>query len=631
MLVPALLLDARPAGGTAEPDHRRPATLGPVAAVASTDGSLLFVAAADAKQILVVDTKSRTVIRSIGVPASPTGMVLAPSGNALYVTCAAPKSTVCVIDVASQKVRTAIPARHTATGLAISPDGSTLYVCNRFSNTVSVIDASTGTERVAVPTTREPVGAVITPDGASVFVINHLPNDRADAFDVAAEITVIETSANRPSTVRLSNGSMGLRGLCVSPDGKYVFVVHILARYQTPVTQLDRGWTITNAMSILDAAGKKLITTVLLDDVDLGAANPWGVATTADGSTLCVTHAGTHEISIIDAKALMEKVLALPGSGDAIRATGDTHASLTLADVRNDLAFLVGLRRRVNLGDCKAWDQRFQADVIVNGPRGLAVVGNRAYVASYFTDNLAVVDLRPGPGRTVSTIALGPEPTFTLERRGERLFHDADICFQKWLSCASCHPDGRVDGLNWDLMNDGVGNPKNARSMLLAHRTPPAMASVVRATAEEGVRAGIRHILFAVRREADAAAIDAYAKSLKPLPSPLLVNGSLSPAAERGKKLFFDEKIGCGRCHPEPLYTDLRSYDVGSRHPRDQRGSFDTPSLIECWRTSPYMHDGRYITIEELLTRGRHGYKGTSVDKLDKQQLSDLIEFVLSL
>ena len=60
------------------------------------------------------------------------------------------------------------------------------------------------------------------------------------------------------------------------------------------------------------------------------------------------------------------------------------------------------------------------------------------------------------------------------------LFNDAEICFQHWQSCASCHPDARVDGLNWDLMNDGLGNPKNTRSMLLVHQGGPAMSLGVR-------------------------------------------------------------------------------------------------------------------------------------------------------
>ena len=40
-----------------------------------------------------------------------------------------------------------------------------------------------------------------------------------------------------------------------------------------------------------------------------------------------------------------------------------------------------------------------------------------------------------------------------------------------------------------------------------------------------------------------ALAIDKYLKSLKPVPSPLLVNGKLSPAAQRGEKLF--KTAGC--------------------------------------------------------------------------------------
>ena len=38
-------------------------------------------------------------------------------------------------------------------------------------------------------------------------------------------------------------------------------------------------------------------------------------------------------------------------------------------------------------------------------------------------------------------------------RRGEILFHDASDCFERWQSCASCHPDARADGLNWDRVH----------------------------------------------------------------------------------------------------------------------------------------------------------------------------------
>ena len=117
---------------------------------------------------------------------------------------------------------------------------------------------------------------MVTPDGKSVFVANHLPLDRADGDDVAASVTAIDTATQQATRIRLPNGSTSVRGMCLSPDGRYVYVVHILAHYQLPTTQLERGWMNTNALSIIDAAAKRPINTVLLDDVDLGAANSLG-------------------------------------------------------------------------------------------------------------------------------------------------------------------------------------------------------------------------------------------------------------------------------------------------------------------------------------------------------------------
>jgi len=118
---------------------------------------------------------------------------------------------------------------------------------------------------------------------------------------------------------------------------------------------------------------------------------------------------------------------------------------------------------------------------------------------------------------------------------------------------------------------------------------------------------------------------------MQPVPSPYLVDGKLSPAAERGKKLFFDKEVGCAKCHPEPLYTDKLLHDVGSKGQYDRHDTFDTPTLIESWRTAPYMHDGQYTTMKELFTKGKHGKKGGNIDKLTPEQIDDLVEFVLSL
>ena len=114
------------------------------------------------------------------------------------------------------------------------------------------------------------------------------------------------------------------------------------------------------------------------------------------------------------------------------------------------LPFLVGGRERVSLPP---------EDL---GPRAITMVGRKIYTANYFSDTLSAIDLDGlQPLRPVS-LALGPKRKLSRARKGELYFNDARLCFQGWQSCASCHPgDARVDALNWDLPNDGLGNPKN--------------------------------------------------------------------------------------------------------------------------------------------------------------------------
>ena len=585
--------------------------LSPLTLVADNQGKTLYIAEETAGQIAIFDIAAGKVTKTIAIPDRPNGLVLAPDGRMLYVTAAAPKGRVHIIDLQVGKVVSTLPAGHTPCAPVVSPDGKSLYVCNRFNNNVQAYDLTSNNAVAEIPVAREPVAAAITPDGKLLFVANLLPAGASDQDYVSAEVSVIDTAANQvTASIRLPNGSMSLQDICVSPDGKHAYVTHILARYQLPTTQLERGWMNTNALSIIDVPTKTLINTVLLDDIDLGAANPWGVAVTDDGKYICVAHAGTHQLSVIDRAGLGDK-LAKVAAGEKV-----SDASSSADDVPNDLSFLVGLRRRLNLTG--------------NGPRGLVVIGTKAYAAEYFTDTLGAVDINPDARPVAESLALGEKKPLTVARKGEMFFHDATLCFQKWQSCSSCHPGrGRVDALNWDLLNDGLGNPKNTKSLLLAHKTPPAMAAGVRGDAEDAVRAGIRHIQFAVRPEEDAVAIDEYLKSLQPLPSPYLVDGKLREAAERGRNVF--EKANCAECHPAPLYTDLKKYNVATGIDREEDMLFDTPTLIETWRTAPYLHDGRAATMKEVLTTHNHDDKHGQTSDLTDEQIDELALFILSL
>lgn len=577
----------------------------PVAVLLDKTGSLLYVAEATANRIVAINPQTQAITATYPLPGSPSGMVRDDARNRLLVTCGGADGKLVAINLSTGKTDHAIAAGHTPMSPLLSPDGQTAYVANRFNNTVQQISLTTfESTRITVP--REPVAMALTPDGKRLVVANLLPAGRADSGSIAAAVTIIDPATRTIITnVDLANGASSARSICLSPDGRYAYVTHIVGRYQLPTTQLERGWMNTAAVSIIDVAAANLLNTVLLDEPDRGAANPWGIACTPDGKSLVIAHAGTHELSIIDCPALHDR-LDRAAAGKKV-----TEVTQSSADVPADLTFLTGIRQRIALPG--------------NGPRNIAIVNDRVYAAQYFSDTLAWASLeKPQTGN----VSIGPVTAQSETRRGEMLFNDASMCFQNWQSCASCHPDARVDGLNWDLLNDGIGNPKNSRSMLNAHYRGRMMSLGIRDSAGMAVRSGIKFIQFVQRPESDALAIDAYLKSLKPEPSPHLVNGKLSPAAERGRTVF--TSAGCATCHTGPLLMSDQKFDLNTGTGSDAGKAFATPTLVELWRTAPYLHDGRSATIRDLLTTDNPADRHGRTSQLSPQQLADLEAFLLS-
>jgi len=600
-------------------DATGPTYLSPREIVADKAGKTLYIAEATANQVAVFDIASGKVTKIIPIGQPVSGLVLSPDESKMYVTAGGADGKLCIVDVKGAKVEARIPVGHTPMSPVVSPDGKTVYLCNRFGypgnllsvGTVGIVDLAAGKQLKPIAVPREPTSLDIAKDGSILIVANHLPATASDQDYAASEVTFIDTvkkevlkgEDGKVINIKLPNGAMALRCVKVSPDGKFAGVTHMLARFHLPTTQLERGWMNTNALSLIDVPNRKLVNTVLLDDVDHGAANPWAIAWSADSKTLCVSHAGTHEISVIDVTALLAKL------DKAVTNKKGT-------EVQNDLSFLVGLRRRLKLAGV--------------GPRCMTIVGKNAYVGEYFTDSLSVLDITPDARPVATPIPLGPKQELTVVRKGELFFNDARLCFQMWQCCATCHPDARTDGLNWDLMNDGMGNPKSSKSLLLAHKTPPSMITGIRKSAEVAVRAGIRFIQFAVRPEEDSVAIDEYLKSIKPIPSPFLVNGKLSDAAKRGKKLF-DGDAGCSVCHSGPFFTDMEKHDIGTGKDSEAKKEFDTPGFAETWRTAPYLYDGRAVTMMDVFSK-KHNPKDEhgETSGLSEQQKSDLATYVLS-
>jgi cytochrome c peroxidase len=72
-------------------------------------------------------------------------------------------------------------------------------------------------------------------------------------------------------------------------------------------------------------------------------------------------------------------------------------------------------------------------------------------------------------------------------------------------------------------------------------------------------------------------------------------------------------------------------YDVGTTKGQDVGKPVDVPSLIEIWRTAPYLHDGRAATIYDLLRTLGHAGILKETESLEEQDLRDLEEYLLSL
>ncbi|MBR5539034.1 MAG: c-type cytochrome [Clostridia bacterium] len=495
---------------------------------------------------------------------------------------------------ADLEVLSSCDAGHTPTDMAIT--GGKGYVTNRFSNTVSVIDL----EKMQLVKTieidaREPIAAVAA--GSDIYVACHLPDESMSESVVSANVIVISrTSDSVTESIPLVNGASGVKDICASPDGKTVYLSHVIGRYAYPTTQLDRGWINTNGFSVIDTYYKKVSYTCLLDEVDDGAANPWGITVSGDGRYLCVALSGLDEIMKIDIPAMQQKANAVKNMSRSISIE-------SLDDIVNYLPFLDGCRTRISVG---------------KGVRAVTEKNGLLYCGTYFDGTVDIVDLRTN---TVSRIAVAAQPAPSEVRKGQILWSDANNCYQRWQSCNSCHPDAIVDGFNWDNLNDGLGNGKSAKSMLYSHRTPPVMITGIRKDAETAVAAGMKFIQFNTLSSLELSYIDEYLKSLSPIPSPALSrDGMLSESAKSGEALF---DKNCASCHPAPLYTDMKKHDVGTSKLEREDGNFDTPTLIEVWRTAPYLHNGEFNTVEEVI---RHFAK-----KLSDTEVKNLADYVRSI
>jgi cytochrome c peroxidase len=135
---------------------------------------------------------------------------------------------------------------------------------------------------------------------------------------------------------------------------------------------------------------------------------------------------------------------------------------------------------------------------------------------------------------------------------------------------------------------------------------------------------------------------------------------ALSPQEKRGLKLFLSPKTRCNECHGIPTFANRDFKVIGVPNPKDgpadvakpeaargrgggPNGAFKIPTLRNIALTAPYMHNGVFETLEEVLDfYAGGGGRGLGLevplqdDKIRKftltpQEKADMIAFLLAL
>ncbi|MFQ5876895.1 MAG: hypothetical protein ACE5JH_04265 [Acidobacteriota bacterium] len=600
--------DAR--GGTLIDRIRRPRYRTPTDLAVCPDDGLLYVTARDAGGLLVVDPSARRVIREIDVGVRPHGVVLSRDCRLAYVSDAG-ADEVAVVDLRRGERVGTLPAGSSPAGLALDRDGRRLYVANWAGDDISVIDLETGREAARLIAGENPVAIAPSPGGGTLLVANQIAFPTRRPGLPVSELTLIDASRARVAARHRVVNAHLLEGVAFAPEGDLALVTLIRPKNLLPALQVERGWMMTSAIAVLDLRRGR-IAQLPLDEVDRFYADPAGVAITPDGRLALVAHGGVDTVTVID----------LP----ALRALIRDRDPAALARYANDL----GISRRF---------VRARVPTGTN-PRALALSpdGRHAYVAERLDDRIGVIDL--DRLERTHAIDLGGPSHITLLRRGERLFHSAEVTLEQQFSCRSCHPRSRVDGLQYDFEPDGLGrNIVDNRSLLGLARTGPFKWNGKNTSLY--MQCGVRFARFLTRSEPfsprDLNALVAYIASLE-APRGRRV---LTPAERRGKEIFERSETRDGRpipnanrcptCHVPPSYTNGRRADVGSGSPEDSAGEFDVPHLTNLAETAPYLHDGKALTLEEIWTlyspEDTHGV----TSDLGKEGLNDLILYLRTL
>ncbi len=168
------------------------------------------------------------------------------------------------------------------------------------------------------------------------------------------------------------------------------------------------------------------------------------------------------------------------------------------------------------------------------------------------------------------------------------------------------------DGRAGSLEEQAKGPIENPIEMDLSHEEAARRVASVPAYVRAFAKAGVTKITI----EEIARAIAAFERELRTGPTQydswLAGDRSVfSEEQERGRMIFFT-RGQCATCHLGPNFTDGMFHNIGTGTAVDtgryaissdeyDLGAFKTPSLRNWKGREPFMHDGRFATLDEVL------------------------------
>ena len=207
-------------------------------------------------------------------------------------------------------------------------------------------------------------------------------------------------------------------------------------------------------------------------------------------------------------------------------------------------------------------------------------------------------------------------------QRGADLFRrgqDGRLSTGGFMACASCHPEGRTDGLSWRIEGHNLQTPLLAGRVMGTH---PFKWDGKDADLPTSLTNTIGRLGGAGLSPVEIQQLQSFLQSL-PQPTAPTVDGD---AIARGQQLFDSAETGCRACHDGPQLADGAQHDLATNI-----GNVDTPSLIGLAHTAPYYHDGSARTLRALLTDKGSIHDMGETAHLEAQQLDDLIAYLESL